>query len=317
MANLRKAELLGPVEYESSYRGMIVLLNGALAVNINGNVVAAKWADPLTVAVGDPVLVTLRSGRNGGSEAFVRCRLNERPRPGEATVKTVPPSSQTITVTGTDGTDYTATFLASYTPTVGDKVVLAWNGSVPSVAGKVSVTPAPPPPPSPVAPPPSAPQSGMTPYPASDSDTFWGPGGWGSWAGGGGRVFQGNFGSGEVYGAFFYAGSLAQLAGKNITRIRILLGDRLPVGSNNSPVTVHFYAHTSAQKPGGDVSRVAGPFDVTANPGQGRTEYDLPLYFASHLVAGGGVAIALNPYAGFKGRREQPDSGTLLMDWSA
>jgi hypothetical protein len=317
VADIRAVESLLPGQTDVSYVGVMVLVDGVLKVNVSGNVIAARWADPVVVSNGDPVLVQISKGRTGQGEAIVRCRLTDKPRPGRGVVKTVPPSSPTITVTGSDGIDYTATFIASYTPVVNDAVILSWNTKVPDVVGKVSTTPTPPPPPSPVAPPPPPLTVGMSPYQASDSDTFWPPGGWGSWAGGGGRVFQGNFGSGEVYGAFFYAGSVAQLAGRTITRIRVLLGDRLPVGSNNAPVTVHFYAHTSAHKPGGDVSRVVGPHDVTANPGQGLKEYDLPLSFAAALQGGGGIGFAGGPYAGFKGRREQPDSGTLLIDWRA
>ena len=298
---------------------MVLDEDDVLAVNVNGNILPARWADPLVVAEGDSVLVEINSARKGQGAAFVRCRLTDTPRPGTGVVKTVPPSSPTVTVTGSDGVDYTATFVSSYTPVVADPVILSWNASVPSVLGKITTTAAeavtiPPP----VAAPPSA-SSGENgvPFPASHSDTFWGPGGWGSWAGGNNHVYQGDFGSGPVYGAWFYAGSVARLAGKTITRIRIRLGSRRSVGNNNQPVTVHFYAHTSAHKPGGDVSRTVGPHDVTAQPGQGLTEYDLPLTFAPVLQAGGGIAIAGNPYAGFLSATSQPESGLLLIDWRA
>lgn len=317
MANLRPAEKLAPERTVNTYRGLMVIgSDGKLAVNVNGNTLGASWADPLVVAEGDPVLVEISGGRAGQGRAFVRSRVTNAPRPGQATVTTTPAGSPTITVTGTDGEVYSATFIASYTPVVGDKVLLSWNAALPSVQGKVSITAAPPPPPPVVVPPPAA-QTGTERYQAQASGTLWGPGGWDSWAGGNSNVYQGNYGSGPLYGAWFYHGSPKQLAGRTITRIRFLLGARRPVGSNNAPVTVHFYAHTSTYKPGGDVSRTVGPADVTANPGQGLTEYDLPLSFAPVLQAGGGIAIGGDPYAGFLGINSQPESGLLIMDWRA
>lgn len=316
MADLRAIEAPAQTRTVTTYQGVMVLSGGALAVNVNGNVLPARWADPIVVAEGDTVLVELSSSRAGQGAAFVRCRLTNKPRPGRGTVATVPAASPTITVTGSDGIVYTATFVASYTPVVGDPVILSWNASVPSVVGKITTTEAPPVTSLPVTPPPAGPATGSTPYPASASDTYWPAGGWGSWAGGGGHVYQGSQGSGPVYGAWFYAGSTAQLAGKTLTRIGFTLGSRRPVGSSNAPVTVHVYAHTSANKPGGDVNRVAGPHDITVQPGQGLTEYNLPLTFAAALQAGGGIAIAGDPYAGFLGVT-QPESGRLTLDWSA
>lgn len=319
MADLRKLESSPADRSVTTYQGVMVrTLAGALAVNVNGNVLPARWADPLVVVEGDTVLVDISSSRAGQGATFVRCRLTDKPRPGQGTVATVPASSPTITVTGSDGNTYTATFVGSYTPVVGDPVLLSWNASVPSVQGKITTTAAPPaPPPAPVRPPPDATVTGSTPYPASASDTYWPQGGWGSWAGGGSHVYQGNYGSGPVYGAWFYAGAMAQQAGKTITRVRFKLGSRRPVGNNNAPVTIHVYAHTSANKPGGDVNRAAGPFDITAQPGQGLTEYDLPISVAPALLGGGGIAIAGEPYAGFLGVNEQPESGLIILDWSA
>lgn len=317
MADLRAVETLAPDRRVTTYQGMMVKSGGALAVNVNGNVLPARWADPLVVAEGDPVLVEISAGRAGQGTAFVRCRLTDKPRPAQGTVQTVPASSPTITVTGSDGVVYTATFVGSYSPVVGDPVILSWNAAVPSVVGKITTTAAPPPPPSAIQPP-QAVTTGQTPYPASWSETYWSSGGWGRWAGGGSRVFQGNGGSGQVYGAWFYSGSVAQLAGKTITRIRFTLGARHPVGNSGAPATVHFYTHGNASRPSsGDINRLTGPFDATAQPAQGLTDYDLPLSFATDLLNGGGIAIAGDPYAGFSGVTAQPESGLLTIDWSA
>jgi len=315
VADLRSFEDDPSTRNVTTYQGTMVLVSGVLQVNVGGNIIPARWADPLVVVEGDPVLVEISSSRKGQGAAFVRCRLASRPRPGQGKVLTVPASSPTITVTGSDGTTYTATFVASYTPTVGDPVVLSWNASVPTVVGKVAATAAPPNTAPPVVAPPAT-QAGSTPFPASASDTFWPAGGWGTWAGGGSHVYQGNYGSGQVYGAWFYAGSTAQTAGKNITGIRFKLGARRAVGGSSTPVTLHLYAHSSPNKPGGDVARVAGPYDITVQPGQPITEYNLPLSFASALQNGGGIAIAGDPYAGVQGVLSQPESGLLTMDWS-
>lgn len=317
MADLRAVEDLQPQRTLNTYQGVMVRQGSGLAVNVNGGVLKALWADPLSVREGDRVLVDISSSRAGGGAAFVRSRLAGAPRPPTGTVATVPAGSPTITVTGSDGIVYTATITASYTPVVGDNVVLDWASSQPNVTGKVTSTAPVIPPPTAVAPPPASSTTGSTPFPAADADTLWPAGGWGTWAGGGGRVYQGSYGSGPVYGAWFYNGATAQLAGKTITRIQFMLGPRRPVGSNNSPVTVHLYAHTSGSKPSGDVARTVGPFDVTAQPGQGLTSYDLDLSFASVLQQGGGIAIAGEPYAGFQGVREHPESGLLIIDWRA
>jgi hypothetical protein len=288
--------------------------NGLLAVNVQGNVLYPRYQDPVVVAVGDPVSVVI----TGTGDAVVTGRVTLAPRPAEGVVKTVPPSSPTITVTGTDGIDYVAKFAASYTPTVNDNVLLAWNASYPYVTGQVGVVAAPTTPGTPAV---SAPvgqdQSGQTPYPATDSAT-WVPGlgVWDSWSGGGGRVYQGSSSGYTTYGAWFYAGSVAQLAGRRIDRIQFTLGSRRAVGASNSPATVHFYAHTSANRPGGDVTRTTGPFDVVIQPGAGQQTFDLPTSFAGALAGGGGISIAGDPYAGFAGYLQEAASGLLTIDWS-
>jgi hypothetical protein len=107
------------------------------------------------------------------------------------------------------------------------------------------------------------------------------------------------------------------LAGRTITRIRFTLGARESgAGDYNSPVAVHFYTHNSANRPGSDVTRVTGPFDVTIQPGAGEQTFDLPTSFAADLLAGGGISIAGDPYAGFAGIRQDAQSGLLTMDWT-
>lgn len=316
--NIRSIEGLLPESYDRTLVGVVVD-SGGLKVNVQGNVLAARWADPVVASAGDTVLVQLIIGRTGQTEAIVRARVTANPRPARGTVSSVPPSSDTVSVTGSDGVTYTAYFVTAYTPVVNDEVFLSWFGNRPTIMGKVAAVPvvaSPIPPPSPAAPPPPPPQSGTSFYAATDSATYWPPGGWNSWAGGNGRVFQGQYGSGQVYGAWWYAGSPGQLAGRTINRFRIRLGPRLAVGSYNSPVTVHFYVTNNTNRPGGNVTHVAGPHNVGAGPGQGAVDYDLPVSWATNVINGGGMAIMGDPYAGFRGRNEFPESGLLIFDWS-
>jgi hypothetical protein len=309
--------MLTPEAYSRSYQGIITKnrTTGLLEVNVMGNTIQAMWSDPLTLAEGDTVLVQFGVGRTQATNtATVVGKVTSRARPARGTVTVVPPSSPTITVQGSDGINYTATYITSYTPTVSDVVTLLWTSTNPTVVGKVAAAAAPPPPPPPVAAPPPAPTTGTSSYWCTDSNTYWPPGGWGSWAGGRGRVYQGNYGAGDVYGAFFYNGATSQMAGRTIGEVRLALGNRIAAGSYNSPVTIHIYATSNSTRPGGNISAIAGPVNVTAWPGQGLTEYNITA-LAPQLQAGGGIAIYGNPYAGFLGIPEQPDSGRLTFDW--
>lgn len=318
MADLRGLETTPPAGAVTTYPGLVVKdSTGKLAVNVNGSIIPARWSDPLVVAAGDPVTVAITAGPTGLGDAVVTGRITMQPRPGTGTVKTVPASSSTITVTGTDTVDYTATFAASYTPVVSDNVILAWNANTPTVTSKVGTVAAAPSTSPVVAAPPSAPAMGTATYTAQDSAT-WVPGlgVWDAWARQGGRPYQGSSSGYTTYGAWFYAGSAAQLAGRTVTRIQFTLGTRLAVGASNDPITLHMYAHTSANRPGGDVTRSTGPYDVTIQPGAGPQTFDLPTSFAAALQNGGGIGVAGDPYAGFNGRLQEPASGLLQIDWS-
>jgi hypothetical protein len=205
---------------------------------------------------------------------------------------------------------------------VNDNVILAWNAATPTVTGKVGATATPAPPVPPVPPPPGPATVGTSTYQATDSSTYWSGGGWDSVNGGGGQVYQGTvYGtSNVVYGSWFYSGSPTELAGRTINGVTFRLGTRLNVGTYNTAVTVHLYVHTSANRPGGDVTRTQGPFDVTIQPGQGSLDVNFPpatvALIAPVLTGGGGFSIAGDPYAGVKGRLTQPDSGLLTFNWS-
>ncbi|AYN58776.1 minor tail protein [Arthrobacter phage Polka] len=311
-ASLSKVAEAIPFESVRKYRGRVVTVGGVRMVNVDGKNLRATWADPIVVDDGDVVEVEVINRGPGQSSVHVPARRAEQPRAKTGTVSAVPGSSPTISVAAGDGITYDAEFIGSYV--VGDKVHLDWGAGRPRVIGKVTSTPAPEPPPPP-APPVAVITKGSKSAAAIESGTLWGPGGWGSWAGGGQNVHQGNYGAGPLSGAWFYGKPFAVLAGRTITRVRFRTGRRRPVGASNAPATFHFYAHSSSYRPGGDVSRVVGPFDVVLQPGQAPTWINLPTSFGSALINGGGIAVYGDPYAGMLGRVEQADSGALILDW--
>ena len=298
------------------YKGVMVLDDtGALAVNVNGNVIPASYSDPVVVVAGDAVVVDVVTTTRGQSEAVVTGRLTLAPRPATGTVTTVPVGSQTITVTGTDGTAYAATFVSSYTPTVNDNVILAWNAAAPTVTGKVGATAAPPPPTPAVTPPPPPPSTGWTTYPATDSST-WATYGWDTFAGGGGNVYGGSTYD-TVTGAWFYGGSPKALAGRTITRVSFDLPNRRAVGSYNNTVNLVFSLHTSQRRPGGNVALTGTTSTVAVRAGWTNGTINLPTAFGAGLIAGYGIAITpASDYAGFDGRLINPASGKITLYWS-
>ncbi|TPG23800.1 hypothetical protein, partial [Mycolicibacterium hodleri] len=162
-------------------------------VKIGGLPTQAAWPSGVYAAPGESLLIAQLVKADAPTQNVVLGRVGiDGPR--EGTVTTVPGGSDTITVTA-NGADYLATFLAAYTPTVGDRVRLMWQGRDVTAVGKVGVTPAIILPPGGTPPPPAAKSSGTFPAPAIDSATYWGPGGWDSIRPGGGIV-----GQGTVYG---------------------------------------------------------------------------------------------------------------------
>lgn len=305
------------------YKGVIVLDGGGnLAVNVNGNIIPASYNDPVVVAVGDAVSVDVVTGASGQSEAVVTGRLTLTPRPSTGTVTVVPVSSQTITVNGADGIDYTANFASSYTPAVNDVVILAWNAAAPTVTGKIGTTAAPPPPPppppvatAPVAPPPAPPQTGSSTYAATDSSSY-ATFGWDSFAGGGGNVYAGTAYD-TVTGAWFYGGSPEALAGRTFTRVRFTLANRRRAGNYNSTVNIVFSLHTSVRRPSGNVTLTGSTYTVAVVAGWTTGVIDLPASWGAGLAAGDGIAITTaSDYAGFDGRLVNAVSGKITLDWT-
>ena len=320
MADLNKLEAHIAKGGLRRYRGIMVRDSaGKLVVNVNGNQLFTRFQDPVVVAAGDAVIVDMLSGETGQAEGVVTGRLTAAPRPARGIVKTVPVGSPTVTVTGTDGVDYSADFVASYTPATGNEVILAWNAATPTIQGRVSETAAPPPPPPPIIPPPPKPQTGRGDYRCVDAGTYWSGGGWNSVnSARGGQVLQGIvYGtSNQVQGSFFYGGSPKELAGRTPTRIRIQMTMRMAIGNHNAPATLVFQCHTSERRPGGAVT-LAGPTHTVVIPaGWAGGLLDLPTALSPWLFSGGGISIIGTDYAGFLSRTEDPSTGQLFIDWS-
>lgn len=287
-------------------------------VKIGGLSQPAAWPSGMYAAPDEPVFVAQIIKPDAPAQNVVLGRVGAD-GPREGTVTTVPGGSDTITVTAA-GKDYTATFLAAYTPTVGDRVRLLWQGRDVTVIGKVGVTVSPVTASPGTLPPPPPKASGTFNAPALDSATLWAPGGWDSWARGGGNVYQGSWGGSTVTGAWFYGNTMAELAGANIDRIQFRVPARLSVGAYNSAGTLNLYAHTSPSRPPGDVSRTSGPTGISIpagwNPGPGGGFVDLPVGIAPILINGGGISVAGDPYMGFVGKPSDSASGQLRIDWS-
>lgn len=286
--------------------------------NMGGNLIDARWLDPIQPLQGGKIVVDITKDDRGAATALVIGGYTDQPRPSTGSVVEVIPAgvSTQIKITGADGVEYvTDRFIGDLSP--GDPVYLTWDAAQPTIIGKVQAIAAPPP--AAAAPPPAAVPPGEETLIATASDTWWGPGGWGSYAtsrNGEEDVYSGTWGANTVTGAWFYGAPRPVLQGKNITRIRVRLPYRRPEAGVSGAITVHLYAHTNGARPGGDVNRVTGPFDIPIPQGFQGGDFDLPLTFAPAIVAGGGISIAGNPYVGFHSRLKDANSGRLILNWS-
>lgn len=302
--------------------GDVVSTGSGLALSVDGVVQSTRWAQGYIPTLGDAVAFMVTAAAEGQSSNLVLCKVGANPAtavvlPDEATVSAVPASSPTISVTA-GGVTYTAKFVGA-APVVGDLVLLDHRKDAIYVVGKVGVTAAPPPPPPPEpppapAPPPDAQASGSQTFAAIDSATAVQGGAWNSRMPN--DVRQGQWSGTPAYtGAWFYGTGPTSLAGRQITGAQIYLPARQRVGNYNGPVDIHLYAHHSSSRPGGDVGRVWGPFNIGLLPGFGGGWFNIPGELAATIVGGGGISIAGNPYAGFAGRGADPQSGAVRLDW--
>jgi len=287
--------------------------------NVGGNNLDARWLDPIQPLQGGKIIVDISRDEYGGSTALVIGGYTDQPRPSTGTVQQIIPAGVVtqIVVEGADGVTYTTDrFIGSTSP--GDPVYLTWDAATPTVIGTIQQSA--PPPPSANIPETAATQPGSETLIATASDTWWGPGGWGSYAtsrNGGEDVYSGTWSGSTVTGAWFYGAPRPVLQGKTISRFQFRLPARLRAGNYNSPAIIHIYAHTDSARPGGDVNRVAGPFEIEIPANFQGGDMDIPLDLAPPVIAGGGLSIAGNPYVAFASRLKDPESGRIKFDWSS
>ena len=308
--------------------------------NVGGNNLGARWLDPIVPAQGDKIAVMLSSDGAGQSNAIVLGGYTDQPRPSDGEVLTV--SETEIVVTGAFGGTFTTDrFINPYIPGAflegpvplgayrlqepprltyapGDPVHLSWDASIPTILGIIGIPVTAPPPIDPPMPPASKPQTGTAKAPATRSNTWHPAYGWGAYAGsqnGGQQLYSGTWYGSTVTSAWFYGDSFTGLGNKTIAAIRFRLPKRLNVGASGN-ATIHLYLHTSKTQPGGDVARTLGPFNVAVTHEQGARFINLPLSWAAILKSGGGISLAGEPYVGYTGRIQDPESGRIEMDWT-
>lgn len=250
--------------------------------------------------------------------------------PGQVgTVGTVT-AGQPIPVT-VDGVAWSLAYLAAYTPTAGDRVLISWSQDRASgawtgvVLGKVQTS-------APAATQPSSPVTaggsagaggGRVRVAAVASGATYD--GW--WYPDGPEPMQGRWGTGQAAnGWWFYgAGAFQAGAGRRASSARIIL-----VRSNvrgwfpgGAPITAHLTLHNAPTKPG-SAPAILARADV---PGvtDGKGTYPLPAGWAERLAdpadAAAGIGVAwdsTNDYAGFAGiggSWSDPESG--LVAWES
>lgn len=319
--------LLGELGLSPSTRlllGDVASQDGSLVVRVGGVTQSARWSRNYHPIEGDAVAVLVTAGATGQSSNLVLCAVGSSPSslalpPAEATVTAAPAASPTITVEAA-GVSYQAK-VAYPSPAIGDLVLLTWRDTVAYAIGLIGAT-APPAPPAPVdplptpQPPPPPASNGDLGVPAIDSGTYQVGAGWNDRTFGS-DVVQGAYGGRVSTGAWFYGTSPSSLAGRTITRFRIYLPARRRMGNYNDVTTLHFYAHNASSRPGGEPTRVVGPIDINIPPGFGGDWVDLSGEFAAVVIGGGGISVAGDPYSGLVGRGVDPQSGTLVFDWTS
>lgn len=290
--------------------GIVVTAGTGFAVNIEGSSPPVAWPAGYIPTAGDAVQVLLVDG----SAVVLGPSITTGQRPLTGTVQGAA-SSGTVPVTTAAGLmqcRYVGT-----APTIGSLVRLDWQSTSPWIWPSTAAVVPPPagtPDPGGTAPaPPPVQTTGTLTVAALDSGS-WQVGG--TWASAGTNILQHRYGSNrENRGAWFYGNGAAQLAGATITGARLRLGARLHIGSYNAALALHLYRHTTSSRPGGDVTRAAGPHDITLAPDAPAQWVDIPAAWGQDLIAGGGIATLGSPYVGVSGVGSDPASGQLQLDW--
>lgn len=286
---------------------------GNVTVNLGGTDRAATLLAAVPVAVGDTVTVL----RHGAETVVLPVVTSGLPTSG--VVALVPANSYTIRVTTSIGA-VDAQFPATYTPTVGDTVLLLWIGTQPLAVAQ-GKTGSPTPPAAPSRPPTPAPPPGVS---TTRTDTFtgvssgtWRSGGWRNDANG--NVIQGTAPgvSGLNNGAWFYGGRIhSTLAGATVRSAKIWLSRTQ--GGNYGRQTVTIYRVVQDRRPAGNVTYdTSQSLLVSIDVGQ-HGWFDLPVALAQALVdSGGSLGVkASSPYVRLLGTGNTGQAGAVRINWS-
>jgi hypothetical protein len=293
---------------------------GLVTVDLGGNDRRAARMLDTPLAIGDNVLAVRQ-----GLRLTILGPLDVAARPVNGTVASAPSNSFQIIVNTTLGA-LGCQFLGSYTPVVGDKVLIMWSGSTPIVIGEqgktgTPPTPTPPPPPRPPTPtpPPKPPtiKRGTKIIQAVSCGSYR-SGQWRDDAAG--NVIQGTAPGypGLNSGAWFYAGKVhANLAGATVTGAWIWLS-RVSGGAFAAQ-TVHLFRELDDRHPTGNTAPSFGALnaDVALAVGQSGW-FRLPLDFAQGLVdLGGSVGVKApsGPYVRLAGLAQTGRAGSLKISW--
>lgn len=287
----------------------------APVVTIDGTAIPVVWLGPTVVEDQDAVLVQI-NGDGGLSTAIVLDRLTSTAMPQVGTVTAVPSGSQTITVKAAWLGTINAVWVSTYTPKVGDTVMLMWQGSTPVVLGARSSTPAA-----------SGPGGGGTggggaagsgvasirPVEAGVWDES--RGGWNSYYGQ--NLWQGSWGSyGPLRGTLWYGGGAAGVQGKTVTGARVYLGARRRAGNYNANIGLTLALHGQSTR-GGNPAPITGGLGFTLPPNWPGGWLTLDTGWGATLASGAGLVMVGGDYIGINGPREDAQSGLLELTWKA
>lgn len=283
--------------------GQAIVSAGVATVNVAGGVGNLRWVGGYVPVNGDAVLVALTSGF-----AWVLGSIATTGHPATGSVTSIPGGG--VINVNVGGTSMTCAYVTSYSPVVGDTVALDWATSTPRVIGKIATAAAPTAPPPPAAPP-GLPTTGSKTFAAVDAASWRD----GTWRTDTGDVIQGDapgYAGHPNNGAWFYGSAPTSLSGITVSSAQIWL----PAGSSSvSTPTIHLYRHTSNTRPGTDVSRVSGPYDVT-KPWGTAGWYTLNTAAAQAIVtSGGGISITGTPYSRNNGLSKDGQSGAIKIFW--
>lgn len=282
---------------------------GRVVVLDDGSRLTPLWP-PVPVVDGDRVQVVIVDG-----VAHVAGPVVASPHPISGTISGAASGGRVpvTTTTGVVHARHTGT-----APRIGTLVGIVWQGTtallLPGTLAPVSTDPHPSP--QLPAPPPPAPAAGTLPVTAAGSGT-WRTGGWG-WATST-DVVQGGYPyiDQDSRGGWWYGDAPRALTGRTITGLRIRLGTRTHIGSHDTTAALHLYLTTDTTRPTGDLTRIAGPTDVTLPPGARPGWYGLPAAWGQALAdTGGGIGVQGTPYTGITGTTDDPESGQLHIDWT-